>query len=198
LGESLRGVLFAQIELLGRGLIGAVPNLLTVAFIMLLARWASKGVKLLFNAIEQGRVSMPGVYPGYGGADATSLSMRSCGCRHWPWRIPTFQEARAPGSRASACSSASSSPLGSTGVVQHLMAGLTLTFARAVRVGEFARLGEVEGTILQIGAVATKADAVWRGDHDPQCDRDVQTTTNYSRGAGAGAASLNTSVTIGS
>jgi small-conductance mechanosensitive channel len=87
--------------------------------------------------------------------------------------------------------------LGSTGVVQHLMAGLTLTFARAVRVGEFARLGDVEGTILQIGAVATKVRTPFGEEITiPNAIVMSQTTTNYSRGSGA-AASLTTSVTIG-
>ena len=196
-GESLRGVLFAQIELLGRGLIAAVPNLLTVAFIMLLARWASKGVKLLFNAVEQGRVSMPGVYP-----DTAVPTRRLVNAVLWLSAL-AMAYPYIPGSESSGVKGVSVFvgviiSLGSTGVVQHLMAGLTLTFARAVRVGEFARLGDVEGTILQIGAVATKVRTPFGEEITiPNAIVMSQTTTNYSRGTGAAAASLSTSVTIG-
>jgi small-conductance mechanosensitive channel len=196
-GESLRGLLFAQIESLGRGLIGVVPNLLTVAFIILVARWASKGVALLFDAVEQGRVSMPGVYP-----DTAVPTRRLIQAALWLSAL-AMAYPYIPGSESSGVKGVSVFigvvvSLGSTGVVQHLMAGLTLTFARAVRVGEFARLGDVEGTILQIGVVATKVRTPYGEEITiPNSIVMSQMTTNYSRGHGATAALLTTSVTIG-
>jgi small-conductance mechanosensitive channel len=88
--------------------------------------------------------------------------------------------------------------LGSTGVVQNLMSGLMLTFARAVRPGDFASVGAVEGTVLQIGALATKLRT--------PCGEEVtipntvvvnQTMTNYSKTADGHIPMLTTSVTIG-
>jgi small-conductance mechanosensitive channel len=88
--------------------------------------------------------------------------------------------------------------LGSSGVVQHLMSGLMLTFARAVRVGDFARIGDVEGTVLQIGALATKIRTpIGEEITIPNAVVVSQTTTNYSSAPGVIVPQLTTSVTIG-
>jgi small-conductance mechanosensitive channel len=196
LGESLRALLFTQVKVLGGTLVDALPGLFTVLLIIVIARWAAKALTLLFNAVEQGRASLPGVYP-----DTAVPTRRLITALLWLSAL-AMAYPYIPGSESSGVKGISVFvglivSLGSTGVVQHLMAGLTLTFARAVRVGEFARIGDVEGTILQIGALATKVRTAYGEEITiPNSVVMSVTTTNYSRGA-EGAARLTTSVTIG-
>lgn len=196
-GESLRQLLFSQVALLGAAVLDAMPRLFTVALIILAARWAAKALTLLFNAVEQGRVSLPGIYP-----DTAVPTRRLLIVLLWLAALGMAYP-YIPGSDSSGVKGISLFigvvvSLGSTGVVQHLMAGLTLTFARAMRVGEFARIGDVEGTILQIGALATKVlTPLGEEITIPNAVVMSQMTTNYSRGAGTEAALLSTSVTIG-
>jgi len=196
LGESLRALLFTQIKMLGGALADALPGLFTVALIIVIARWSAKALTLLFAAVEQGRVSIPGVYP-----DTAVPTRRLLTALLWLSAL-AMAYPYIPGSESSGVKGVSVFvgvivSLGSTGVMQHLMAGLTITFARAVRVGEFARIGDVQGTILQIGALATKVrTALGEEITIPNSVVVSQTTTNYSRGTDA-AARLTTSVTIG-
>lgn len=46
--------------------------------------------------------------------------------------------------------------LGSTGLVNQVMSGFVVLYSGAVRTGEFARVGDVEGTIIEIGLLSTK------------------------------------------
>jgi small-conductance mechanosensitive channel len=196
-GESLRGVLLAQVGSFGGAIVDNIPSLFTVVLILAMARWVSKGVTLLFDGVEHGRVSVPGVYP-----DTAAPTRRLVKALLWLSAL-AMAYPYIPGSESSGVKGISVFvgvivSLGSTGVVQHLMAGLTLTFARAMRVGEFARIGDVEGTILQIGALATKVRTPLGEEITiPNSVVVSQTTTNYSRGAGSAAAFLTTSVTIG-
>jgi len=87
---------------------------------------------------------------------------------------------------------------GSTGVIQHLVSGLMLTYARAAHAGDFARIGEVEGTILQIGPLATKMRTPFGEEVTiPNAVVVSQTLTNYSASGDGPAPYLPTSVTIG-
>ena len=39
--------------------------------------------------------------------------------------------------------------LGSSGIVNQMMSGFTLTYSRALRVGDFVAVGNVEGAVTQ-------------------------------------------------
>jgi small-conductance mechanosensitive channel len=77
------------------------------------------------------------------------------------------------------------------------MSGLTLTYSRALRLGEFVRIGEVDGTVTHLGALSTKVRTV-RGEEVTLPNALVMSyvTTNYSRFASEGVY-VPTTVTIG-
>jgi small-conductance mechanosensitive channel len=88
--------------------------------------------------------------------------------------------------------------LGSSGVMQHIMSGLMLTFSRAVHAGDFARIGDVTGTVLQTGMLATKIRTPYGEEITiPNAVVVAQTITNYSQASGVTVPFLTTSVTIG-
>jgi len=197
LGESLRTILLERLELLGSAVLSTFPNLFTVAVILIVARILSKIIALVFAAVERGSLMLPGVYP-----DTAVATRRLVTALLWLFTLAVAYP-YVPGSNTSGFQGISVFvgviiSLGSTGVVQHLMSGLMLTFARAVRVGDFARVGEVEGTVTQIGALATKIRTA-RGEEVtiPNAVVVGQTMTNYSKLANDRVPLLTTSVTIG-
>jgi small-conductance mechanosensitive channel len=195
-GESLREVLLSQLESFGAAVVGALPGLFRVALIFLVARWVSKAAKLLFDAVERGRLSLPGVYP-----ETAVPTRRLVMVLIWLFAL-ALAYPYVPGSNSDGFKGISLFvgviiSLGSTGVVQHLMSGLMLTFSRAVRVGDFARIGDVEGTVLKLGALAMKVRTPFGEEITiPNAVVVSQTATNYSKGTGA-VPMLPTSVTIG-
>ena len=88
--------------------------------------------------------------------------------------------------------------LGSSGIVNQIMSGLTITYSRALRVGDFVRIGDVEGTVTQLGTLSTKVKTPRREEVTiPNAVVMSQVTTNYSRFADAEGVFVPTSLTIG-
>src|SRR5262249_40496378 len=88
--------------------------------------------------------------------------------------------------------------LGSTGIVNQLMSGLTVLYSRAVRVGDYVRVGELEGTVAHLGTLSMKIDTPWR-EHVtiPNSVLISREITNYSRSTSEAAVFATTNVSIG-
>ena len=89
--------------------------------------------------------------------------------------------------------------LGSSGLVNQVMSSFMITYSRSLRLGDFVRVGEVEGTVNYLGVLSTKVRTV-RGEEVtiPNAIVVGTTTTNYSRcGDVDGGIYTPTSVTIG-
>ena len=72
--------------------------------------------------------------------------------------------------------------LGSSGIVNQVMSGFTLTYSRALRVGDFVAIGEFEGTVTHVGTLSTKLMTAKGEDVTiPNAVVVSQTVTNYSR-----------------
>jgi small-conductance mechanosensitive channel len=87
--------------------------------------------------------------------------------------------------------------LGSTGVVNQAMSGFMLMYSRALRVGDWVHMGEVEGEVLQLGMLSTKVRT--RDGEEVTVPNAVvisKETINYSRFAEEGVM-IHTVVTIG-
>lgn len=196
-GESLRSLVLGEVSAAGGAFSAALPGLVTVAIIFAIAKVVTRAVGLIFDAVETGRMSLPGVYPDTAGA-AKRLTIATLWLLALAMAYPHI-----PGSESSAFKGLSVFvgvviSLGSSGVMQHLMSGLMLTFSRAVHVGDFARVGEVTGTVLQIGALATKIRTPYGEEITiPNAVVVSQTTTNYSKAPDVEVPLLTTTVTIG-
>jgi len=196
-GESLRSLMLGEVSSAGGAFSAALPGLVSVTLIFVIARVVTRAVGLIFDAVEAGRMSLPGVYPDTAGA-ARRLTIAMLWLLALALAYPLI-----PGSESSAFKGLSVFvgvviSLGSSGVVQHLMSGLMLTFSRAVHVGDFARIGDVTGTVLQVGALATKVRTPYGEEITiPNAVVVSQTTTNYSKAPDGGVPFLTTSVTIG-
>jgi len=88
--------------------------------------------------------------------------------------------------------------LGSSGIVNQLMSGLTLTYSRALTVGDMVRIGECEGVVTAISLLSVKL-RTFQGEEITVPNAVVvgQSTTNYTKLAASGGCYLATSVTIG-
>jgi small-conductance mechanosensitive channel len=78
------------------------------------------------------------------------------------------------------------------------MSSFMVTFARALRVGDFVRIGDVEGTVVHLGVLSTKIRTLLSEEVTiPNAVVVAQTTTNYSRLADVEGVLTDTTVTIG-
>lgn len=151
---------------------------------------------MVFAAVEAGRVSVRGIYP-----ETAGVTRRLVIAALWLLAI-VLAYPHIPGSNSMAFKGLSVFvgavlSLGSTGVVNQAMSGLMLTYSRALRVDDFVRVGDVEGTVLDVGILSTKIRTIAREEVTvPNAVVISRETVNFTRYADEGVA-LNTTVTIG-
>jgi small-conductance mechanosensitive channel len=194
-GESLGETLLELFWWLTDGAVRAIPGLFVVLLILFLARMVSRLVRGLFEAVEAGRIILPGLHP-----ETAQPTRRIVNSLVWLVALvvayPYF-----PGSSSAAFKGLSVFvglviSLGSTGIVNQAMSGLMLMYARALRPGDFVRVGEVEGTVSDLGMLSTKVRSLLNEEVTvPNAVVISRETVNYSRFEDEGVA-ITTSATI--
>jgi small-conductance mechanosensitive channel len=88
--------------------------------------------------------------------------------------------------------------LGSSSVVAQAFSGLILIYSRALRPGEYVKIGECEGTVIEIGLFATHIET-GSGERIvlPNSQVVATSTRNFSRPASGGEFVVHTKVSIG-
>jgi small-conductance mechanosensitive channel len=197
-GESLRSFLIDTVQTLGLSAAHAFPGFFTVALILLMARLFTRLVAAYFNAVESGRIDAPPwMHP-----ETAQPTRRLLTVMTWLFAIVVAYP-YLPGSQTDAFKGVSvfvglMFTLGSAGIVQHVMSGFMITYSRALRVGDFVKIGEVEGTVTHIGILSTKVRTPRREEITiPNGVVTAQTTVDYSRFAQNDGVMTPTSVTIG-
>jgi small-conductance mechanosensitive channel len=88
--------------------------------------------------------------------------------------------------------------LGSSSVVGQFTSGLVLMYSRALKPGEYVRIGEYEGTVESLGFLSTKIRSIKNEEfHVPNTVILGSTVKNYSRLADQCGLLVHTTVTIG-
>ncbi len=194
---TLLGYVSGQVRTVGKALVAAIPDLLFVALIVIIARFIIKGIRFCFGQIERGAISFEGF--------------------EREWAEPTFKLVRllvvilaaiaafpyVPGSKSPAFQGISVFvgiivSLGSTGAVSNMVAGVVLTYMRPFRVGDRVKVADTTGDIIEKSLLVTRIRTI----------KNVEVTipnalvlgahiTNYSANARSDGLVLHTTVTIG-
>jgi small-conductance mechanosensitive channel len=196
-GDSLRGFLFDQLAFVGRGIVNAAPQLFTILLIVVITRFVARVINRLFKAIEEGRMSISWIYP-----ETLNPTRKLVLAGVWLFAL-AIAYPFLPGSNSEAFKGISvlvglMVTLGSSGLVNQVMSGFTLTYSRALRVGDFVRVNDIDGTVTQIGALSTKIKTP-RGEEVtiPNAVIVSQTVTNYTRFTESEGVFVPTSISIG-
>jgi small-conductance mechanosensitive channel len=196
-GESLNGFLLTTVRNLALGAADAMPGLFTVVVILFVARLLARLIRIWFQAIEQGRVIARWVYP-----ETAQPTRRILTTLVWVFAIIVAYPYM-PGSETDAFKGVSvflglMLTLGSSGLVNQIVSGFTVTYSRALRLGDYVRIGDVEGTVIHLGVLSTKIKTLQLEEVTiPNAVVAAQMTTDYSRFAEKEGVFTSTSVTIG-
>jgi small-conductance mechanosensitive channel len=193
----MRGFLFGKISNLVENGIEAFPGLVTVLIILFLGRLLTQAIKQFFDGIESGRFPVPGVY-----AETAGATRRLVNALIWLLTLviayPYFPGSQSPAFKGVSVFVGLIFTLGSAGIVNHLMSGLVLVYSRAFKQGDFIRIGEVEGTVLEVGPLSVKLVTKKREELTiPNTVMTSSIVTNYTRLSKEEGLILSTSVTIG-
>ncbi len=154
-GEVLGHFLTTKVLYLGGSILLSVPKLFTILLIFVFTRFATNIVRTLFDAVAQRRIVIPGVHP-----DTAMPTRRIANALLWMFAIVVAYP-YVPGSSSDAFKGVSVFgglliTLGSAGLVGQAMSGLVLMYSRSFRVGQFIQAGTLQGTVLELGLLATK------------------------------------------
>lgn len=196
-GEAFGDRLLGALATLGLGVLHALPGLGMVVLIFFVTRIALNALARFFEAIERERISFPGIH-----SDTAAATRRILTALLWIFAIVVAYP-YLPGSQTEVFKGISVLAgllvtLGASGVFGQVMSGLVVIYSRAVRLGEFVRIGEHEGIVSEIGMLSAKIKTIRKEEITIPNSVLVSTvTTNYSRLAGDEGAILATSISVG-
>lgn len=148
LGKQLFDIILDPLRVMGRGLLASIPSLVFLLILMVVLQYILKFGKLIFTNLARGKVTFPGF--------------------DQEWAFPTYKIFRIlviafgvvmaypyiPGSDTAAFKGVTLFmgvllSLGSTSVIGNILAGYTLVYWRAFRVGDFIKINEHIGEVLE-------------------------------------------------
>ena len=159
LAARLLSLVLEPVSRLGSGLLAQLPDLAFLLVLYLLTRWLLGLVRLFFEAVAKGHVTLSGFEA--------------------EWALPTYRIVRIaivafalvvaypyiPGSRSAAFQSISiflgvMFSIGSSSFIANIIAGYSMTYRRAFRVGDRIQVGEVFGDVSEIRLQVTHVRSV--------------------------------------
>lgn len=149
-GEQLRDKLLAVFADFGQSILHALPGLGVVLIVWLVARFAVSAAKRYFNGIVQGRIQSTHF-------DATSaqVTLRLSILLIWVAAIiiafPYIPGSQSPAFRGIGVLSGLMLSLGASSVIGQWVNGLVLVYNRTCQIGDYVKVGEFEGTLVNIG-----------------------------------------------
>jgi small-conductance mechanosensitive channel len=196
-GEQLQTYMTSGIKAIALTIVNFIPGLVIVAVIFMITRFLARIGRLFFDAVESGRVSVPGIY-----AETAQPTRRIVTVILWLFSL-VMMYPYLPGSDSDAFKGVSVFvglllSIGSAGTVNQAVSGLMLMYSRALRVGDYVQIGETVGTVVALGMFSTRIRTPWNEIVSlPNAVIVGTTTKNYSREEETGGALLTTTVTIG-
>lgn len=197
LADDLLQLFLHPLQSMGAAVLGAVPDLTFVLVLALVARYVLRALHLLFEGVETGAVHFDGFDP--------------------EWAQPTYKIVRIlvvaftvvvaypyiPGSDSQAFKGVSLFlgvifSLGSSSVIANVIAGYTMTYRRAFRLGDRIQVGDVTGFVTEASLLVTRVRSVKNEEIViPNSQILNGAVTNYSALARQEGVILHTTVGIG-
>lgn len=196
-GERSTAWLLEMLERFALGIAGAVPGLLVAAVIFVIARIVARANAVFLQRVERGDTRLGWLDP-----DTAAPTRRLSNVVIWLFAL-AMAYPYLPGANSDAFKGVSvlaglMLSLGASGVVGQAMSGMSLMYSRSLRVGEYVKIGETEGTVTQLGLFATKLHTGMGEEVSlPNAVVFGQPVRNFSRLVQDGQFVLHTAVTIG-
>jgi small-conductance mechanosensitive channel len=196
-GEGLLAATFGLAAGIATGMLGALPNLAVAGTIFLIAWWITRFIHRLLDPFVRGEVQTERI-----DRDTARPTRNLLKVGVWIFAL-AMAYPYLPGADSEAFKGLSvlvglMISLGSTSLVGQAASGLIVMFTRTLRPGEFVRIGEHEGTVIELGAFTTRI-RTGLGEELTLSNSLVagSVTKNYSRAVKGPGFVVDTVVTIG-
>ena len=196
-GERATAWLLAVLGQFASAIAGAVPGLLIAALIFVLARMAARAASAFLQRVELGELNVAWL-----DTDTAAPTRRLASVGIWLFAL-AMAYPYLPGAHSEAFKGVSvlaglMLSLGASSVVGQALSGLSLMYSRSLRVGEYIKVGETEGTVVALGLFTTKIHTGMGEEVSvPNTVVFSQPIRNFSRLVQDGQFVMHTAVTIG-
>ena len=196
-GEGLIAFLSGLVGKVAASVVSAIPGLILAGVIFIGARFVIQILRTFFDRVERGQLSTRWL-----DADTVEPTRRIASAVVWLFAL-AMAYPYLPGAGTEAFKGLSvlvglMISLGASSVVGQGASGLILMYTRTLRVGEYVRIGEYEGTVVESGLFVTRI-LTGLGEELTLSNAMVvgAVTKNYSRVVKGTGFVLDTTVTIG-
>jgi len=195
--DDLHLYMLGMLGVFATAIVSLVPDLVTAVAIFYLAKKTNDGIRLLLRRVETGVIKLAWLE-----ADAVKPTRQIISVVVWLLAL-AMAYPYLPGSSSAAFQGLSvlvglMLSFGGSGLVGQAASGLTLMYTKTLKVGEYVRIGDMEGTVVSVGTFTTRLRT---GLGEELCMPNTvvlsTTTTNYSRTVQGPGFVLDTHVTIG-
>lgn len=196
-GEALDVTLLGFALRIGLATVDALPGIGVVLVIIVLTRWAVQIVHYLLSRVESGELTLP-----LFDQDTAGTTRKLLIVALWLFALammyPYFPGANTDAFKGLSVVIGLMVSLGASSVVGQFASGLILIYSHAIRPGEYVSVGEIEGTVANIGLFATKIHTNLREEVSiPNSVLVSQSVKNFSRLAHDGGVIQLVTLTIG-
>lgn len=196
-GEQLGAWFLETAGMLGMAALKALPDLAVVGLIYLATRWLLRLVGMFFTAVEEGRLEVTQAL-----RETTQPTRRIVTIVFWIFAL-IMAYPYLPGSGSEAFKGVGVMvglmvSIGSSAVIGQLASGYMIMYSRTLRVGDYVKAGDIEGTVWQLGLFATRIRTLKKETVTiPNAVLAGQITKNYSQPTDPNGIVLGTGITIG-
>lgn len=155
LADQLFSFVLDPVKLIVSSFIAYVPNLFTIAVIMVVVHYITKGVRFLANEVRLEKLKLNGFYPDWAVPTSRLINFILYVFMLvliWPY-LPGSDSAIFQGVSVFLGLLIS---LGSTSAISNVVSGLVITYMRPFKVGDRVRIGEVSGDIMEKTLLVTR------------------------------------------
>lgn len=195
-GIAARSALLGILTSFQTSVLQAIPGLLAVVLIVVVARLITRLASDIFKGMEAGTIHVSGAQ-----AETAGATRRLVTAAVWLFAI-VIAYPLLPGSSSDVFRGVSVFlgvilSLGSSGVASHMMSGLVIVYSRSLRRGDVVNIKDIEGVVTEVGALSVK---IARGKLEYTIPNSVVVGTpvkNYSRLERECGGLLSTTLTVG-
>ncbi len=148
-------MLYNVVEYIWLGFVGYLPNLLTIVFIVLFAKFVIRTIGLVFDGIKSHRIHLKNFYPEWA---ETSFGIIKLMVFVLTAVIifPYLPGSSSPAFQGISIFVGVLVSLGSTTAVANVIAGTVLTYTRAFQVGDQVEVAETRGRVIERSTFVTR------------------------------------------
>jgi small-conductance mechanosensitive channel len=196
-GDQLGAYVLGLVQQFGRDAVHALPGILKVSIIFVIARWITHLGSAIFEQVTNGKIRISWM-----DRDVAKATQRIFSAFVWVFAVVVAYP-YIPGSNTEAFKGISVLvglivSLGSTGIINQVMSGLFVVYSRALKTGEWVKVNETEGEVLDVGLLAAKIRTIEGQEVTvPNSVLVATLTTNYTRLGYPDGMIASTTVTIG-